>query len=70
MLPDVNVELSDDQKAQLEEARKLIPKLREQIRKAKAAGLDMTVQEQELQQLEAQLSRLHAVYVRGSGGIA
>lgn len=64
MLPDTNLELSDDQIAQLETARKLIPKIREQIRRAKLAGIDVTNQEADLTKTEADLDRLYRVYVR------
>lgn len=64
MLPDTNIELTDEQIQQLEAARKLIPKLREQIRRAKLAGLDMSQQETDLNNTEAQLDRLYRVYVK------
>jgi len=64
MLPDTNLELSDDQIAQLEAARKLIPKVREQIRRAKLAGLDVSQQEMDLTKTESDLDRLYRVYVR------
>ena len=64
MLPNPDVELSAEQLAQLEQAQKLIPKLREQIRRAKLAGLDMNTQEQYLAETEANLSKLMRVYGR------
>lgn len=64
MLPDTNLELTDEQIQQLEAARKAIPKIREQIRRAKLAGLDMTQQEADLNTTEANLDRLYRVYVR------
>ncbi len=64
MLPDTNLELTDEQIQQLEAARKAIPKIREQIRRAKLAGLDMTQQEADLNATEANLDRLYRVYVR------
>lgn len=64
MLPDTSLELTPDQIQQLEQARKLIPKIREQIRRAKLAGLDMSAQETALNETEAQLDRLYRVYAR------
>ena len=64
MLPDTSPELSDEQISQLENARKLIPKIREQIRRAKLAGIDVTNQEADLMKTEADLDRLYRVYVR------
>lgn len=64
MLPDTNLELTDEQIDQLEAARKLIPKIREQIRRAKLAGIDVTSQEADLTKTEADLDRLYRVYVR------
>ena len=64
MLPNPDVELSAEQLAQLEQAQKLIPKLREQIRRAKLAGLDMTTQEAYLAETEANLTKLMRVYGR------
>lgn len=64
MLPDTQMELSDEQIRQLEDARKLIPKIREQIRRARLAGIDVTAQEADLTKTEADLDRLYRVYVR------
>lgn len=64
MLPDVQPELTEEQIDQLEQAKKVIPKLREQIRKAKMAGIDMTAQEADLVKLEADLDKLYRVYGR------
>lgn len=63
MLPDINAELTPDQISQLQDARKLIPKLREQIRRAKLAGIDMTTQEADLSTIETNLDKLYRVYV-------
>lgn len=71
MLPDTNVNLSPEQIEQIEQARKLIPQLKAQIRKAEQAGIDLTQQKADLTALEAQLEKLYRVYVRqlpGSGG--
>ena len=62
--PETQTELTAEQKAELEAARKLIPKLREQITRAKSAGIDMSSQETELAELQAQLDKLYRVYVR------
>lgn len=67
MLPDLNAELTDDQIQQLEQARKLIPKLKEQMRRAKLAGIDISAQEAEISALENQLNNLYRVYVKRIG---
>lgn len=64
MLPEVQPELTEEQIDQLEQAKKVIPKLREQIRKAKMAGIDMTAQEADLVKLESDLDKLYRVYGR------
>lgn len=64
MLPDTDLELTPDQIDQLEKARQLIPKIREQMRRAKLAGLDISAQEAELTKTESDLDRLYRVYVR------
>lgn len=63
MLPETNIELTPDQIAQLEQARKTIPQLKAQIRKAKQAGIDVTTQEADLTALETQLDKLYRTYV-------
>lgn len=65
MLPEINAELSQEQIEQLELARKQIPKVKEAIRKAKLAGIDTSIQEKDLADLQAQLDKLYRVYVRG-----
>ena len=57
-----DVGLTAEQIAGLDEARKAIPKVREQLRKAKLAGLDVSAQEKELSDLEQQIGKLYAVY--------
>ncbi len=69
MLPDTNLELTPEQIANLEAARKQIPGLKAQIRRAKAAGIDVAQQEADLLALEAQLEKLYRVYVRKLGTI-
>jgi hypothetical protein len=64
MLPDTTPELTDEQIAQIEQARKMIPQVRKQIQRAKLAGIDMTAQEADLNNTEAQLDKLYRVYVR------
>lgn len=64
MLPDTDLELTPEQIDQLEKARKMIPKIREQMRRAKLAGLDVSAQEAELAKTEGDLDRLYRVYVR------
>ncbi len=64
LIPDTNVELTPEQIEQLEQARKMLPTLKAQIRKAKLAGIDLTQQEADLATLEAQLDKLYRVYVR------
>lgn len=63
MLPDVNTELTKEQIEQLELARKTLPKLREQVRKAKLAGIDVSQQEKDIEALQSQLDKLYRVYV-------
>ncbi len=63
-IPDTKVSLTDEQIAQIEQARKLIPNLKQQIRRAKSAGIDMADQEGALQALETQIDKLYRVYVR------
>lgn len=64
MLPNPNAELTDEQIQQLEQARKMIPSLKAQLRKAKSAGIDVSGQEADLTALEQQLDKLYRVYVR------
>ncbi len=64
MLPSPTPQLSDEQVQQIEQARKLIPQIRKQIQRAKLAGLDMSVQEQQLADTEAQIDKLYRVYIR------
>ncbi len=66
MFPTGEVELTQEQIASLDMAKKAIPKLREQLRKAKLAGLDVGTQEAELSELEQQIGKLYNVYGRGS----
>ncbi len=63
MLPNVTAELTPEQIEQLEQARKTIPALKAQLRKAKSAGIDVSAQEADLANLEAQLDKLYRVYV-------
>lgn len=64
MLPQNPNELSPEQIASLESARKLIPTLKAEIRRAKSAGIDVADQEKQLTELEAQLDKLYRVYVK------
>lgn len=64
MLPTFDTELTAEQIEQLEAAKKAIPKLREQIRKAKLAGIDTAGQENDLAALESNINKLYNVYVR------
>jgi len=66
MLPDTNVQLTPEQIAQIEQARRLIPLLKAQIRKAISAGIDVQSQQTELDNLAAQLDKLYRVYVTQS----
>ena len=66
MLPQTEPTLTNEQLASLDLAKKAIPKLREQLRKAKLAGLDVTAQENELADLEQQIGKLASVYGRRS----
>lgn len=67
MLPESNLTLTNDQLESLNLAKKSIPKLREQLRKAKLAGLDVSTQESELADLEQQIGKLYSVYGNRSG---
>lgn len=65
MLPSMD-ELTQDQIEQLQQAKQLIPRLKEQLRRAKSAGIDVTAQEADVAALEKQLEGLYRVYVRRS----
>lgn len=67
MLPEIEQPLTNEQINMLKEAQKLIPKLREQIRKAKLAGLDVSQQEADLAELEGKVQGLLRVYGTGTG---
>lgn len=58
--------MTQEQIQQIETARKTLPGLRAEIRKAKLAGIDVSTQEANLTQLEQQLTKLYNVYVRKS----
>ncbi len=64
MLPNIDTSLTEDQKASLEAARKIIPAVKREIKRAKQAGIDVSAQEAELAALEANLNKLYNVYVR------
>lgn len=64
MLPNPEAQLSQEQIDQIEAAKKIIPKLKEQIRKAASAGIDVSAQQAELATIEQQLDKLYRVYVR------
>ncbi len=64
MLPNTEPELTQEQKDQIEAAKRLIPKLKDQIRKAASAGIDVSAQQQELAAIEQQLDKLYRVYVK------
>lgn len=64
MLPTTQVELTDEQIQQIEQARKAIPQALKEIQKAKLAGIDMSKQEADLNALQTQLDKLYRVYVR------
>lgn len=55
--------LTFEQKQALREAMEMIPRLKAEIAKAKQAQIDVTVQEQQLAQLETQIKALYSVYV-------
>lgn len=62
MLPQTEPTLTDEQIESLKQAKKAIPKLREQLRKAKLAGIDVAGQEKELDDLEKQIGKISSVY--------
>ncbi len=64
MLPDVKVELSQEQKEQLLAARKLIPEMERELRRAAQAGIDVADQIVDLAARKAELEKLYNVYVR------
>lgn len=64
MLPNTDTELSQEQKDQITAAKTLIPKLKEQIRRAASAGIDVSQQQADLATIEQQLDKLYKVYVR------
>ena len=66
MLPSTETQLTAEQIAQLEAAKKLLPELKAQLRKATSAGIDVTQQQADLAALELQLEKLYKVYVRKS----
>lgn len=63
MLPDTTTGLSEEQINQLNQARLLIPKVKEQIRRAEQAGIDVKQHQADLAALETQIDKLHKVYV-------
>lgn len=62
MFPELEQPLSEEQIKELQNVQKIIPRLREQIRKAKTAGIDVSEQEQELSELEGRVQGLLRVY--------
>lgn len=62
-------ELTEEQIASLEKARKALPDLKAAIRKAESAGIDVAQQKKDYEALETQLNKLYNTYVRriGSG---
>lgn len=66
MLPSNEPQLTAEQITQIEEAKKIIPRLKDQIRKANSAGIDVSQQQADLATLEQQLEKLYRVYVRKS----
>ncbi len=66
-LPDTNVTLTPEQIEQIKQARVMIPKVIAQIRKAQAAGIDMSQQLADVNTLQAQLDKLYRTYVIGAG---
>jgi len=54
--------LTQEQKAELMEAQRIIPLLKQQILRAETAGIDVTAQKQELSTLEKQVKKLLSVY--------
>lgn len=63
MLPATEVALTPEQIDQIEQARKLMPKLKAQIRKGIQAGIDLSTQETQLNELQVQLDKLYSAYV-------
>ncbi len=67
MLPNTTPQLTDEQKSNLEAARLLIPKVREQLRLARQAGIDVTDQEKALEEQSKSLDRLYRTYINVIG---
>ncbi len=67
MLPNTTPQLTDEQKANLEAARLLIPKVREQLRLARQAGIDVSDQEKALEEQSKALDKLYRTYVNVIG---
>jgi hypothetical protein len=62
MFPELDQPLTNEQINALKEAQKLIPKLKDELRRAKLAGLDVTQQEADLSELEGRVQGLLRVY--------
>lgn len=62
MLPTPESPLSEEQLQALKEAQALLPRLKEEIRRAKLAGIDVSQQEAELAELEGRIQGLLRVY--------
>lgn len=69
MLPNVSPELTPEQIASIEQARKTLPALKAEIRKAKSAGIDVSQQEADLAVLEQNLEKFYRVYIRKSSSV-
>lgn len=54
--------LTEEQLQALKEAQALLPRLKEEIRRAKLAGIDVSQQEAELAELEGKIQGLLRVY--------
>lgn len=64
MLPNIETELTQEQKDQIKAAKEIIPKLKKQILTAQSAGIDVSDYQKQLAEIEMQLEKLYRVYVR------
>lgn len=64
MLPPINNQLSEDQINQLVAARENLPKVKQAIKTAKQAGIDVSQQEADVIELERKLNLMYKTYVQ------
>lgn len=62
MFPSGESPITEEQLQALKEAQALLPRLKDEIRRAKLAGIDVSQQEAELAELEGKIQGLLRVY--------